>query len=116
MADAKTKDPKPITAEGDEKTYEVFAAPDDVEYGPYADYQIVPTPQGQFGCPAHHIMTIHSREVWNPKKGRNETQFYSKHRKVVVDDPRTKPSAELTPEEIAQIKEHRAARAGNRVI
>lgn len=87
-----------------------------VEYGPFADYRIVATPQGQFAIPAHHIMWIEMIEKWDPKNGVNKLVPKSRFRAVKTDDPRTKPHGALTPDEAAKIKEHREARAKGYVV
>lgn len=102
----------------DEQVYPVLGTTtgDRVEYGPFADYRIVATPQGQFAIPAHHIMWIEMIEKWDPKQGVNKLVPKSRFRRVKTDDPRMKPTDAVTPEEQQRIKEHRQARAQGLVV
>lgn len=102
----------------EEQVYPVLGTTtgDRIEYGPFADYRIVSCPQGQFGIPAHHIMWIEMVEKWDPKAGANKLVPKSRFRRVLTDDPRMKPTDQVTPEEAERIKEHRQARAQGLVV
>lgn len=97
---------------GEDGVYEVLESRlEGQEWGPYADYRIVDTAIGQFAVPAHHIMTMGWKPKFNPKTGETRDVPDPQYRKVLVDDPRTKPHTELSPEEIERIAAHRRARA-----
>jgi hypothetical protein len=97
---------------GEDGVYEVMESRlEGQEWGPYADYRIVDTAIGQFGVPAHTIMTMAWKPKWNPKTGETREVPDPQYRKVPTNDPRTKPHTELTQEEIKRIAEHRRARA-----
>lgn len=73
-------------------------------YGPFEDWEMVPTPYGTWGLPAGQRMWIEMLEIWDPKEQRNVSQPWPVYE--VVEDF-VVPTAPLDPGRYRTVREQR---------
>lgn len=89
MEAAEPPAPPPDSGDG---TMPVMEAVDDREFwGPYKDFKIIATGQGEFGVPRSHMMRLGVEKRWDPKEGLFVEVIVPNFQEVRIVDPRTDP-------------------------